>query len=63
MLRQAHHRLPQIRAVLDDLRRTGSTEALRAAVAHRHAALDRQSAALLEASGHLHRCLTAAEGR
>ncbi|GAA1126828.1 MerR family transcriptional regulator [Kitasatospora arboriphila] len=57
VLRRAHHGLPQIRSVLDDLRRTGSTGALRAAVAHRHAALDGQAAALLEAAVHLSRCL------
>ncbi|MCU7826634.1 MerR family transcriptional regulator [Kitasatospora sp. DSM 101779] len=59
MLRRAHYRLPQIGAVLDDLRRTGSTDALRAVVADRRAALDGQAAALLEAAVHLSRCLGA----
>ncbi|WP_431683560.1 MerR family transcriptional regulator [Kitasatospora sp. KL5] len=57
VLRQSHYRLPQIRSVLDDLRRTGGREALRAALADRNATLVRQATALLEAAGHLHRCL------
>jgi DNA-binding transcriptional MerR regulator len=35
MLRQAHHPLPQIRPILDGLRRTGSSDALREAIAAR----------------------------
>jgi DNA-binding transcriptional MerR regulator len=47
MLRQGHYRFEQIRPVLEGLRRTGSPEALRAAVAERRAAHDRQSRAML----------------
>ncbi|MFI0452021.1 MerR family transcriptional regulator [Actinomadura sp. 6N118] len=58
MLRQGRYPLPQIRAVLDGLRRTGSTAELRAAIAERHAALDRTSAAMLEGAARLHRYVT-----
>lgn len=54
MLRQGGYWLEQIRPILDDLRRTGSSEALRAAIADRGKALTRQSRAMLEAGSHLH---------
>jgi DNA-binding transcriptional MerR regulator len=47
MLRQGHYGFEQIRPVLEGLRRTGSPEALRTAVAERRAAHDRQSRAML----------------
>lgn len=50
MLRQGHYGFEQIRPVLEGLRRTGSPEALRAAVAERRAAHDRQSRAMLRGS-------------
>ncbi|MEV0322879.1 MerR family DNA-binding transcriptional regulator [Streptomyces sp. NPDC050658] len=54
ILRQGHYPLPQIQAVLDGLRETGSPDALRAAIAQRLAALTRRGGAMLEASGLLH---------
>jgi DNA-binding transcriptional MerR regulator len=54
MLRQGHHPLSQVRAILDDLRRTGSRDALRAAIAGQHARLTRQATAMLKAAAHLH---------
>ncbi len=59
-LRQSHYPLPQIRPILDGLRRTGSSDALRAALAQRRAALTQQTAAMLEGSSHLHHYLTSA---
>jgi DNA-binding transcriptional MerR regulator len=53
MLRQNWYPLPQIGPILDGLRRTGSSEALREAVARRQAELTRRSAALLEGAAHL----------
>lgn len=47
MLRQGYYGFEQIRPVLEGLRRTGSPEALRAAVAERRDAQDRQSRAML----------------
>jgi DNA-binding transcriptional MerR regulator len=47
MLRQGQYGFEQIRPVLEGLRRTGSTEALRAAVAERQAAHDRRTRAML----------------
>jgi hypothetical protein len=53
LLRQGHYPFPRIRRVLDGLHRTGSPEALRAAVAERRTAHDtramRRGAALLHA--------------
>ncbi|GII60874.1 MerR family transcriptional regulator [Sphaerisporangium krabiense] len=54
MLRRGRYPLPQVRAVLDGLRRTGSTDALRTALAERQAELTRRAAAMLEAAGRLH---------
>jgi DNA-binding transcriptional MerR regulator len=47
MLRQGRYSFDQIRPVLEGLRRTGSTEALRTAVAERRAAHDRRTRAML----------------
>jgi DNA-binding transcriptional MerR regulator len=58
LLRQGHCPLPQIGPVLDGLRRTGSSDELRAAIARRQADLTRRATAMLEAAGHLHQCLT-----
>ncbi|MER7014090.1 MerR family transcriptional regulator [Saccharopolyspora sp. NPDC000359] len=54
MLRQARYPLPQVRQVLTELRRTGSREALRAALAQRRADLTTRARAMLEAASHLH---------
>ncbi|MCF3120851.1 MerR family DNA-binding transcriptional regulator [Streptomyces arenae] len=54
MLRQSHYLLPQIRPVLDDLRRSGGVGALRAALAQRGAALDTRARAMLEGAALLH---------
>ncbi|GAA3133417.1 MerR family transcriptional regulator [Planomonospora alba] len=59
MLRQSRHSLERIRPVLEGLRRTGSTEALRAAIAERGAELTRRAAAMLEGSARLHHYVTA----
>jgi DNA-binding transcriptional MerR regulator len=58
LLRRAHYPLPQIRPILDGLRRSGGSDALRAAIAGRNARLTRQAAAMLEAAGHLHHYIT-----
>lgn len=54
MLRQSRYPLPRIVDVLDGLRRTGSTDALRAAVAQRRDELDRRALAMLEGAAALH---------
>ncbi|GAA4445192.1 MerR family transcriptional regulator [Phytohabitans houttuyneae] len=59
MLRQSWYPLPQIAPVLDGLRRTGSSDALREAVARRGSELTRRSAALLEGAARLSGYLTA----
>jgi DNA-binding transcriptional MerR regulator len=58
MLRQDRYPFPQIRLVLDGLRRTGSSDALRAAIAHRQAELTRRATEMLAAASHLHHYLT-----
>lgn len=58
MLRQGRYGFEQIRPVLEGLRRTGSTEALRAAVAERRAAHDRRTAAMLHGAALLHAYLS-----
>ncbi|NUW31973.1 MerR family transcriptional regulator [Nonomuraea sp. SMC257] len=58
MLREARHPLPRIRLILDALRRTGSTDALRAALAERRAELERRATAMLEGAALLHRYVT-----
>ena len=57
MLRQGRYQFEQIRPVLEGLRRTGSTEALRAAVAERRAAHDRRTRAMLRGAALLDRYL------
>ena len=54
LLRQNLYRLEQIQPVLTGLRESGSSEALRAAIESRRAALVAQSRAMLEATAHLH---------
>lgn len=54
MLRRGRYGFDQIRPVLDGLRKTGSAEALRTAVAERRAAHDRQTRAMIEGSARLH---------
>lgn len=58
MLRQAHYSLPAIAPVLDGLRRTGSSDALRTAIAGRQAGLTSRATAMLEGSSHLHHYVT-----
>ncbi len=57
MLRQGRYPFTQIQVVLDGLRRTGSSDALRAAIARRQAELTRRARAMLEGSAHLHHYL------
>jgi len=54
MLRQGRYSFDQIRPVIEGLRRTGSTEALRSAIAERRAAHDRRTRAMLHGSALLH---------
>jgi DNA-binding transcriptional MerR regulator len=58
MLRQSWYPLPQIAPILDGLRRTGSSDALREAVARRQAELTRRSASLLDGAAQFSRYLT-----
>lgn len=57
MLRQGRYYFEQIKPVLDGLRRTGSTEALRSAIAERRAAHDRQTKAMLYGAALLHQLI------
>lgn len=57
LLRQGRYLFTHIRPVLDDLRHTGGTDALRAAVAERRAALNRRARAMLAAAGRLEQFL------
>ena len=61
MLRQGHYGFEQIRPVLEGLRRAGSPEALRAAVAERREAHDRQSRAMLRGAALLDAYISAVE--
>ncbi|MEV7013370.1 MerR family transcriptional regulator [Streptosporangium sp. NPDC051022] len=61
MLRQGRYPLPQIRLILEGLRRTGSSDALRMAIAQRQAELTRRATAMLEGSSHLHHYTTGGE--
>ncbi|MQA94497.1 MAG: MerR family DNA-binding transcriptional regulator [Streptosporangiales bacterium] len=54
MLRRLHYPLPQIAPVMHGLRREGSSEALRAAIARRQDELTARATAMLEASALLH---------
>jgi DNA-binding transcriptional MerR regulator len=60
MLRQGRYYFEQIKPVLDGLRRTGSTDALRTAIAERRAAHDRQTKAMLHGAALLHELITQA---
>ena len=60
MLRQGRYPLLQIRVILDGLRQTGSSDALRAAIARRQEELTQRATAMLEASSLLHGYVTAA---
>jgi DNA-binding transcriptional MerR regulator len=60
MLRQGRYYFEQIKPVIDGLRRTGSTEALRDAIAERRAAHDRQTKAMLRGAALLHQLITEA---
>ncbi|GGT01002.1 MerR family transcriptional regulator [Planobispora rosea] len=62
MLRQGRYSLAQILPILEGLRRTGSSEALREAVARRQAGLTERAVAMLEGSGRLHCYLEGGEG-
>ncbi|MFG2313460.1 MerR family transcriptional regulator [Streptomyces tendae] len=53
-LRRSHHLFGHIRPVLDDLRRAGSSEALRAAVEARGRALTARTRSMLAGAGALH---------
>lgn len=57
MLRRGRYPLPQVVEILDGLRRTGSRDALRAAIAQRHGELIQQARAMLEAASRLHQYL------
>lgn len=58
MLRQGRYYFEQIRPVLDGLRRTGSTDALRTAIAERRAAHDRQTRTMLYGGALLHQLIS-----
>ncbi|WP_203858947.1 MerR family transcriptional regulator [Plantactinospora mayteni] len=62
MLRRSRYLLPQIRPILDGLRRTGSTAALRVAVARRQLELTERATAMLEGSSRLHDYLNSTPG-
>lgn len=59
-LRRSHYPLDHIRPVLEGLRQEGSSEALRAAVSARGAALTARTRAMLEGAGALYDYLSAA---
>ncbi|GAA2358151.1 MerR family transcriptional regulator [Nonomuraea africana] len=58
MLRQGRYPMTQIQPILDGLRRTGSSDALRAAIAQRQSDLTHRSTTMLEGAGALHHYLT-----
>ncbi|WP_305889345.1 MerR family transcriptional regulator [Streptomyces rugosispiralis] len=58
LLRQVRYPLPQIRPVLDGLRRTGGSEALRTVITRRQKELAQRATAMLEGSCRLHHYLT-----
>ncbi|MDL4776866.1 MULTISPECIES: MerR family transcriptional regulator [Thermomonosporaceae] len=62
MLRQGRYPLEEIRPVLEGLRRTGGSDALREAIAQRRAGLAERARAMLEGSCHLHHYLTGPNG-
>ncbi|MBA2808196.1 MerR family transcriptional regulator [Streptomyces sp. KM273126] len=57
-LRRSHYLLDQIRPLLEDLHRTGGSEALHEAIAARRAALTERTTAMLAGAGQLHAYLT-----
>ncbi|GIH90595.1 MerR family transcriptional regulator [Planobispora siamensis] len=59
LLRRSRYPLAVIRPILDGLRRTGSSDALRAAIAQRQAELIERAAVMLEGASLLHRHLVA----
>ncbi|KIH96439.1 MerR family transcriptional regulator [Streptomonospora alba] len=61
MLRQGGYSFDRIRPVLDELRRTGGTGALRAAIGERRASHDRRARAMLEGAALLYRFLSGDE--
>ncbi|MGI5427758.1 MerR family transcriptional regulator [Streptomyces sp. CA-179760] len=60
-LRRSHYLFDQIRPVLEGLRREGSSDALRAAVAARGQALTARTRVMIEGSGALHDYLASTE--
>lgn len=58
-LRRSHYPLGQIRPLLQDLHRTGGTEALHEAIAARRDTLTARTTAMLHGAGQLHAYLTA----
>ncbi|OEU93419.1 MerR family transcriptional regulator [Streptomyces oceani] len=63
LLRQSRYPLDQIRPVLDGLRATGGSDALRAALARRREALNQQATGMLAGSSWLHHYLAGTEPR
>lgn len=61
-LRDGRYPLPRIRAVIDGLRETGSTAALRTAIEERRTELTQRATAMLEAAGQLHEYLRSSDG-
>lgn len=59
MLRRSRYPLPRIRTVLDDLRATGSRDALRSAIAQRQTELTQRARAMLDGAARLNDCITA----
>ncbi|MFG1814000.1 MerR family transcriptional regulator [Kribbella sp. NPDC049174] len=57
MLRQGRYYFEQIKPVIEGLRRTGSTEALRAAIAERRAAHDQRTKSMLYGAALLHQLI------
>jgi DNA-binding transcriptional MerR regulator len=62
MLRDGRYPLPQIHTIVDGLRRTGSSDALRAALARRRVELTQRSTVMLAAAGLLHEYLRSCDG-
>ncbi|ASU78620.1 MerR family transcriptional regulator [Actinopolyspora erythraea] len=57
LLRQNHYPLPRIREVLDAVRREGSSQEVRVAIAERQARLTERTRKMLRAAGQLHHYL------
>ncbi|MBP2325189.1 DNA-binding transcriptional MerR regulator [Kibdelosporangium banguiense] len=58
MLRNGHYPLPMIKPILQELRGSGSTDALRAAIAQRQTALTMRATAMLAGASHLNGYIT-----